>query len=117
MSANSLNRRLSDLEAARYRFSPKAAAQVLQLLSELDAARFPDPVSVIRFHEALMFLRAFPHSPSVLRKTESLLKNFWKRVDALRESGADMDAFEPIEVSGIAGTRWKTRSVSTSPAG
>ncbi len=105
MSANSLSRRLSDLEAARYRFGANEAAQVLKLLNALDAARFPDPASLIRFHEALMFLRAFPHSASVLRKTESLLNNFWKKVKALRKSGADMDAFEPIEVSGIAGTQ------------
>ena len=105
MSANSVSRRLSDLEAARYRFSPKAAAQVLKLLSALEAARFPDPASLIRFHEALMFLRAFPHSAAVLRKSERLLNNFWKKVAALRKAGADMDAFEPIEVSGIAGTQ------------
>jgi hypothetical protein len=104
MSANSLIRRLSDLEAARYRFGPSEPPRVLKLLSALAAARFPDPSSLIRFHETLMFLRAFPHSPSVLRKTESLLNNFWKKVDALRKSGADMDAFDPIEVSGIAGT-------------
>ena len=104
MSTNSLSRRLSDLEAARYRFGPSEAAHVLKLLSALDASRFPDPASLIRFHEALLFLRAFPHSPAVLRKTESLLNNFWKKVDALRRAGADMDAFDPIEGSGIAGT-------------
>ena len=84
---------------------PATPPRVLKLLNSLDTARFPDPSSLIRFHEALMFLRAFPHSPRVLRKTESLLNNFWKRVDALRKSGADMDAFDPIEVSGIAGTQ------------
>jgi len=120
MAPNSLDRQLSRLEAARYRFSTTEAAHVLKLLSALDAARFPDPSSLIRFHEALMFLRAFPHSLSVLRKTESLLNNFWKRVEALRKSGANMDAFDPLEVSGIAGTqmedtlsfdvaRWLTR--------
>jgi hypothetical protein len=96
---------LSQLEEIRYRFGPSEARRVLKLLTALDAARFPDPSSLIRFHEALMFLRAFPHSPGVLRKTGSLLNNFRKRVDALRKSGADMDAFDPLEVSGIAGTQ------------
>jgi hypothetical protein len=105
MAPDRLDRRLSDLEAARYRFGPGNAARVLKLIHSLAAARFPDPASLIRFHEALMFLRAFPHSPRVLRKTESLLNNFWKKVDALRKSGADMDAFDPLEVSGIAGTQ------------
>jgi len=105
MSAKPINRLLSELEALRYRFGPGEAPRVLKLVSALAATRFADPASLIRFHEALMFLRAFPHSPSVLRKTETLLDNFWKRVVALRKSGADMDAFEPIEVSGIAGTQ------------
>ena len=105
MSAKFVDRLLSDLEALRYRFGPGQPPRVLKLLTALDRARFRDPASLIRFHEALMFLRAFPHSPAVLRKTESLLNNFWKRVDALRKSGTDMDAFEPIEVSGIAGTQ------------
>ena len=105
MAATNLDRQLTRLEACRYRFASREAARVVKLLNWLDAARFPDPSSLIRFHEAIMFLRAFPHSPSVLRKTESLLNNFWKRVDALRKSGADMDAFDPIEVSGIAGTQ------------
>ena len=74
------------------------------MLSALGTARFPDAASLIRFHEALMFLRAFPHSPAALRKTESLLTHFHKKVEALRRSDADMDAFDPLEVSGIAGT-------------
>jgi hypothetical protein len=83
MFANTLIRRLADLEAARYRFGPNEAAQVLKLLNALDTARFPDPSSLIRFHEALMFLRAFPHSAAVLRKTESVLNKFWKKVDGI----------------------------------
>ena len=104
MAYKSLDRLLSSLEAARYQFGPKGAAQVLRLLRALDTARFPDPATLIRFHEALMFLRAFPHSLRVQHKTESLLDNFWKRIKAIRESGADMDDFDTFEVSGIAGT-------------
>jgi hypothetical protein len=120
MSAKSIDRLLSDLEALRYRFGPGDPARALRLLNSLDSTRLPDAASLIRFHEALMFLRAFPHIRSVLHKAESLLNNFWKRVEALRKSGADMDAFDPLEVSGIAGTqmedtlsfdlaRWLTR--------
>jgi hypothetical protein len=105
MAPNSFGRLLFELETSRYSFGRSQAARVAKLLRRLETARFPDPPSLIRFHEILMFLRAFPHSPSVLRKTETLLNNFWKRVDTLRQSVADMDAFEPIEVSGIAGTQ------------
>ena len=104
MAATSLDRRLSELEALRYRFGPGDAARALKLLNNLNSARFPDARSLIRFHETLLFLRAFPHSPSLLRKTESLLNTFYKKVEALRQSGADMSDFEPLEVSGISGT-------------
>jgi hypothetical protein len=56
-------------------------------------------------HEVLLFLRAFPQSPTVIRKTESLLRSFWKRVEQLRKAGADMEEFDTFEDSGIAGTQ------------
>jgi hypothetical protein len=105
MLANALDRQLTELEASRYRFGRHEAARVVKLLNRLDAARFPDPASLIRFHEALLFLRAFPHGPVVVRATVRILNNFHRKVEALHKSGADMDDFEPIEVSGIAGTQ------------
>jgi hypothetical protein len=105
MPANSLDRQLTELEACRYRFGPNQAATIAKLLNRLNAARFPDPASLIRFHEALLFLRAFPQAPAVLRATERILNSFHKKVEALHKAGADMDDFEPTEVSGIAGTQ------------
>jgi len=105
MAAKALDRQLTELEASRYRFGRDEAARVVKLMNRLDAARFPDPASLIRFHEALLFLRAFPQAPAVVRATERILNRFHKRVEAFRESRTDMDAFEPIEVSGIVGTQ------------
>ncbi len=105
MSAKSLDRQLTQLEASRYRFGSHEAARVVKLLNRLDAARFRDPASLIRFHEALLFLRAFPQGPAVVHATERVMNNFHNKVEVLRKAGADMDDFEPIEVSGIAGTR------------
>jgi len=102
--AATLDRQLTELEASRYRFGRNEAASVVKSLNRLEAARFPDPASLIRFHEALLFLRAFPQGPAVVRVTERILNNFHKKVEALRKAGANMDDFEPIVVSGIAGT-------------
>jgi hypothetical protein len=104
MSARAASGLLNRLEEARYRFDHGGAVRALKLLNSLDSTHFPDAGSLIRLHEALLFLRAFPHSPAVLHRTESLLNSFHKRVEALRQSGADMSGFEPLEVSGIAGT-------------
>ena len=98
------DRQLSALEAARYRFGPKESGPILKLLRALDHSRFSDPASLIRFHEALMFLRAFPQSAAVLKATQAILNAFHKRIEPLRKAAADMDAFDTYETSGIAGT-------------
>jgi hypothetical protein len=104
MAIKSLDHQLAELEARRYRFGPKEAAEILNLLQPLADANFPDPSALIRFHETLLFLRAFPQSAAVLRAAERILNNFHKKVEALRQAGANMDDFDPLEVSGIAGT-------------
>lgn len=104
MAAATLDRQLAELEACRYRFGSGEAARVGKLLRRLDTSRLPDSKSLIRFHEALLFLRAFPQGPTVVRATERILNSFHKKVEALRQAGADMDDFDTFEVSGIAGT-------------
>jgi hypothetical protein len=105
MAAKDVDRQLTQLEAYRYRFGPSEAARVVKLLKRLDAASFPDCSSLIRFHEALLFLRAFPQGPAVVGVTERILNGFHNRVEALHKGGADMDDFDTFEVSGIAGTQ------------
>ena len=98
MAANALDRQLTHLEASRYLFGHDESAHVVKLLKSLDAACFADSASLIRFHEALLFLRAFPQGPSVVRATGRILNSFRNKVEALRKGSADMDDFEPIEV-------------------
>ncbi len=95
---------LTNLENARYSFGRNAAARVAKKLASAAALRYKDVPSLIRFHEALLVLRTFPPSPAVLRRSQQLLHTFWKRVETCQESGADMEQFDPLEVSGIAGT-------------
>ncbi|MGA7380870.1 MAG: hypothetical protein WBX03_08460 [Terriglobales bacterium] len=104
MAASSQDRLLHQLEECRSRFGRGEAARVVQLLSTLGKRRFSDTASLIRFHEGLLFLRAFPQGPEVVRQSEQLLGDFSKRVEALEKAGADMDDFDPLEVSGNAGT-------------
>jgi hypothetical protein len=99
-----LDRLLARLEQEKINFSPGNAAQILRLLAALGRRQFRDPQTLIRFHDALLFLRAYPHNAAVLRQAERLLDSFGKRVERLREAGADMSVFDPEQVSGIAGT-------------
>jgi len=100
----SLDRLLARLEQEKTNFSRGNAARVLRLLAALGRRQFRDPQTLIRFHDALLFLRAYPHSAAVLRQAERLLDSFIERVQRLRTAGADMSVFDPEQVSGIAGT-------------
>jgi hypothetical protein len=104
MTHDSLDQLLIHLEAMKGRFGRAGAARTRRLLAAIGRRRFPDAEPLIRFHELLLFLRAFPPSPAVLRMTEALLSSIRDRVEGLRCAGVDLSALEPMEVSGIAGT-------------
>jgi hypothetical protein len=95
---------LTGLEAAKGQFGPAAAAKTKSLLDQLARCSFSDAKSLIRFHETLLFLRAFPQSAVLVRRIESLLNSFHERVSIVREAGADMAEFDDFDTSGIAGT-------------
>src|SRR3989442_9642954 len=61
-----------------------------------------DADSLIRLHERLLFLRAYPPNAKVLRQVEQAFKKIESRVARLRE--ADLSPLDQPEVSGIAGT-------------
>jgi len=104
-SSNSLERLLDRMEAAKRQFgSARASDQLAEILTALGRRRFPEARSLVRFHEALLFFRAYPSNAGILRLTDRLLASFPERIALLRRTGADLEAFEQPEVSGISGT-------------
>ena len=101
--AQSLDALLNKLEAAKNSFGRAAAAAAVRVLDQLSVATFRDVKSLIRFHETLLFLRAFPQSASVVSRTEKLLDSFQERMEKIRALGADMSDFDDFDTSGIAG--------------
>jgi hypothetical protein len=95
---------LARLEAGKSRFGRGAAAETKDLLDQLSTEDFKDAQSLLRFHEALLFLRAFPQALSLVPKIESLLNTFHERMERIRQLGADMSACDDFDTSGIAGT-------------
>ncbi|HEY0323977.1 MAG TPA: hypothetical protein VGC66_23720 [Pyrinomonadaceae bacterium] len=79
-------------------------ARLRKVMAQLGRRKFYDADALIRFHESLLFMRAYPQSAAHLRETERLLSSFKKRVDELRETGADMSPFSEPDVSGVVGT-------------
>jgi hypothetical protein len=104
VAANTLDALLDRLSELKCRFEQGNSLRVQKLLAQLGRGLFPDAVSLIRFHEILLFLRAYPHTPAIRQSSEELLTSFHKRVTRLRVSGADVSAFADPPVSGIADT-------------
>jgi hypothetical protein len=95
---------LDRLDEWKSRFGSSDTGPLEQLLAGIATERFPDAEALIRLHETLLFLRAYPPSPKVARLADAILFSFGKRLAGLQAAGEDLSAFEAPEVSGIAGT-------------
>jgi hypothetical protein len=94
---------LDRLDDARRSFGPGNQKVTEHLLVVLAQVKIRDAESVIRFHELLLFICAYPQSARARRLAESLLQSFPQRLEALRDAEIDLDSLEHPEVSGIAG--------------
>ena len=94
---------LAELEDLKRSFgvSPRPLEQKLRVLGR---CTFDYANDLVRFHEALLFFRAYPPSAKVLKQVEAILKSFEQRVSQLRETDPDLSPLDDPEVSGIAGT-------------
>jgi hypothetical protein len=65
-------------------------------------AEFRDADSLARFHDLLLFLRAFPQSTQVAALADELLAGIGQQVERLRRNRADLSLFDDEQFSGIA---------------
>ena len=63
--------------------------------------KITDIDTLVRYHEELLFVRAYPPNAAAVREVERELRGFANRVSALK---VDLAPLEHPEVSGIAGT-------------
>ena len=89
-----LLRRIDELKNA---YGHDAAARKLNLLDALDRRSLRSSSAVLRLHEFLCLLRAYPDNQTVLDRAERMLASFERRADFRRCRKALAD-------SGIAGT-------------
>src|ERR1044071_9444781 len=98
-------RLLQRLEQARSQIGTINEREIVRLISAASRATFgKDAQSLIRFHDLLLFFRAFAPGASILRLADRLIGKFEAKVKAALAAGADADDFAPEEVVGIAGT-------------
>ena len=82
MAARSATAALATLEAIRAEFGVKGVTKQKQaLLRSLARAVLSDPAAILRLHECLLFLRAYPDDAATLALTERLLATFARRRD------------------------------------
>lgn len=106
MPVQSIEQLLDRLDVLKRPTGARERTQLESLLRQTARRRFPDADSLIRFHEILLYLRAYPQSPALLKVTENILNSFAARVEQLRADGAEMWLFEQPDASGIAGTNF-----------
>jgi hypothetical protein len=105
MAQTKLAALLPRLEEARALIGTIKEGEIARLIkAAARATSGNDATSLIRFHDLLLFFRAFSPGPGVLRLADKLLDTFEPRVKAVLADGADADDFAPEEVAGIAGT-------------
>lgn len=104
MAGNRAELLLRSLEEMKRRFGPGEGSRAEELLERIEGQRIVDAGRLIRLHECLLFLRAYPHNRAVLRQAGRMLRRFGERVEEARRLGADLEELEEPEVSGIAGT-------------
>lgn len=88
---------LEDLEQCRDSHGGDAARRKLELLRILEKSRLARAKEVLRLHEILCFLRAYPDDPAVLEQVDRMLAAFDRRKDLRRHRKA-------LANTGIAGT-------------
>lgn len=87
------------LAAVAPRFSPEDRKEKLRLLDELAGCQIDEPTALLRFHETLCFLQAYPDDQAVLSRVDRALADFPQRLGRL---GAG--ARGRLHDSGIVGT-------------
>ena len=97
-AASSLRR----LEALRHVFGDGIAATKRALLTTLARSRLGNTDGVLRLHEQLCFMRAYPDDRRVLAQVNAMLATFARRADLKRHQ-------RELDDTGVAGTRIRYR--------
>ncbi len=87
------------LAAIAPRYSPGDRAEKVRLLNALADRAIGQPAALLRLHETLCFLQAYPDDPRVLARVDRALERFDARVRRLSPAG-----LARLYASGVAGT-------------
>ncbi len=95
---------LQQLERAKQRYGAGCASECEELLVKLRSLHYPDVDSLVKAHDNLLFLRAFPQSETVAKLCDSHLAGIQPQVDRFAGLPDDASVLDDERVSGIVGT-------------
>jgi hypothetical protein len=94
---------LTQLDELKTQFGASRAKTIERLLARLRKQTITDADTLMRLHETLLFLRAYPQTQHVVQETESLLRQLPNWIGEAAVQGVDLDALDHPDKSGIAG--------------
>jgi hypothetical protein len=97
-------RLLDQLDELKTQFTRSGASRIERLIAQLAHKKLNDTDTLFRYHELLLFMRAYAHTASIVRAVESELRGFANRVAFLEQRRIDLEPLQHPEWSGIAGT-------------
>ena len=93
---------LHQLERLKLTFDDRSRNRIERLLKRLRRESITDANSLILLHELLLFLRSYPQSAAIVNETESLLRDFARRIGEATTQ-EDLSPLDHPDMSGIAG--------------
>jgi len=102
LSSKKLNELIDSLASLKFAFSPKEASAKAEIIKILSSRDILNPKLILKYHEALCFLQAYPDNPEIKRLADSELAGFADRVGYYKGYYGDDD--EGIEDEGLVDT-------------
>ena len=95
--------RLEQLDSLKNQFGSDEQKRVETILTRVSKSRITSAEDLLRYHETLLFLAAYPSNSRILRTVKSELSKFAGRINRAESDSEDLSQLEHPEFSGIAG--------------
>ena len=93
---------IESLAALKFAFSQADSREKAAIVRALAQKRIGSPASLLKYHDTLCFMQAYPDNPRLLKLVDGELANFAKRIEYFREINGPDD--NRIDDSGIVDT-------------
>lgn len=103
MTTPSPQRLVKQLSRLKRSFDARSADRLLTLLTVGPQVKFRDAEVLAHYHETVLFIRAHPFDPRIVKAAEQALKAIPREAARLSAAGANVSALDEADLSGVAG--------------